>query len=222
MLPPAEQLRLKAYSDRLAELIHATGPDASVSLFDLLQPLFALARQRSGDAAADANPAAENRAALVVLGLHVSGRRLSSIVPAAQTWARPRWVHITMHGRDDLPQHFVLSALLATKGSSPLADAVGLYKEVADAGGGSGFSFNDIAADRPVTRFGERAVQQPGRLQAALAGPLNEFDLMPDFSELPEFLPAAEFRQRYGGVDSPAFLRVLADIDARLAATPWW
>jgi len=35
-------------------------------------------------------------------------------------------------------------------------------------------------------------------------------------------LPAAEFRQRYGGVDSPAFLRLLADIDARLAATPWW
>lgn len=88
--------------------------------------------------------------------------------------------------------------------------------------GGSGFSFNDIAADRAGTRFGERAVQQPHRLQAALAGPMRELDLLPDFSGLPEFLPAAEFRQRCGEVDFPASLRVLANIDARLLANPRW
>jgi hypothetical protein len=216
LLPAAEQLRLKAYSDRLAELASAAPADSEVDLVDLLQPMFALARQRGGDAAA------ENRAALVVLGLHVSGRRLSSLVPAAHGWARPRWLRITLHGRDDFPRHFVLSALLAAEGSSPLADAVGVYKELADAHGGSGFSFNDIAVDRAGTRFGERAVQQPARLQAALAGLLREFDLMPDVSDLPEFLPAAEFRQRYGGVGTPAFLRMMAEIDARLDAAPWW
>jgi hypothetical protein len=221
LLPPAEQLRLKVYSDRLAELANATPADGGVSLLDLLQPLFVLARQRSGNAGADADAAAENRAVLTVLGLHVSGRRLTSIVPAAEGWTRPRWLRITLHGRDDFPQHFVLSALIAAEGSSPLADAVGVYKELADARGGSGFSFNDIAADRAGTRFGEQAVREPGRLQAALAGALTEFDLMPDVSDLPEFLPAAEFRRRYGGVDSPAFLRVLADIDARLASMPW-
>jgi hypothetical protein len=220
LLPASEQWRLKAYSDRLAELAAAAPADASVGLLELLQPMFALARQRSGDAVADA--ATENRAALVVLGLHVSGRRLSSIVPAAEGWARPRWLRITLHGRDDFPQHFVLSALLAAEGSSPLADAVGVYKEAADARGGSGFSFNDIAADRAGMRFGERAVQEPSQLQAALAGPLREVDLLPDVSDLPEFMPDAEFRQRYGGIGEPAFLRVLADIDARLAATPWW
>jgi hypothetical protein len=143
-------------------------------------------------------------------------------VPAADDWARPRWLHVTLHGRDDFPQHFVLSALIAAEGSSPLADAVGVYKETADARSGSGFSFNDIAADRAGTRFGERAVQEPARLQAALAGPLREFDLMPDVSDLPEFLPEAEFRQRFGGVGAPAYLRVLADIDARLVSTSWW
>ena len=222
LLPPAEQLRLKAYSDRLAELADAAPPDGHLSLPDLLQPLFALARQRSGDGIADAEPAAENRAALVVLALHLTGRRLSSIVPAAEGWPRPRWLHVTLHGRDDFPQHFVLSALIAAEGSSPLADAVGVYKEAADARSGSGFSFNDLAADRAGTRFGERAVREPVRLQAALAGPLREFDLMPDVSDLPEFLPDAEFRQRYGGIGAPAYLRALADIDARLASAPWW
>ncbi len=222
LLPPTEQLRLKAYSDRLAELAAAAPADGHVSLPELLQPLFALARQRSGSGIADADPAAENRAALAVLALHLTGRRLSSIVPAAEGWARPRWLHVTLHGRDDFPQHFVLSALIAAEGSSPLADAVGVYKEAADARSGSGFSFNDIAADRAGTRFGERAVREPARLQAALSGPLREFDLMPDVSDLPEFLPDAEFRRRYGGIGAPAYLQVLADIDARLVSTTWW
>jgi len=40
---------------------------------------------------------------------------------------------------------------------TPLADAVGLWKELADARrGGSGFSFNDIAADRAGTRHRTR------------------------------------------------------------------
>ena len=39
-----------------------------------------------------------------------------------------------------------------------LSDVIGLYKEIEDSRGGSGFSFNDIAADRAGTRFGEKAV----------------------------------------------------------------
>ena len=36
-----------------------------------------------------------------------------------------------------------------------LAQAIGLAKEVADARAGSGFSFNDMAANLAGTRFGE-------------------------------------------------------------------
>jgi hypothetical protein len=218
LLPVAEQARLKAYAVRLAELSAAAPGDGRVSLGELLPPMFTLAAQRSGGDGAAA--AAENRAALVVLGLHVSGRRLSSWVPAASEWPQPRWMHITLHGRDDFPQHFLLSALLAAEGSSPLADAAGTYKELHDARAGSGFSFNDIAADRAGTRFGEVAVQQPLRLQAALAAARRDSDLMPDVGDLPEFLPEAEFRRRYGGVGAPAYQRLLAEIDARIVATP--
>ena len=36
-------------------------------------------------------------------------------------------------------------------------DAIGVYKEVRDSRGGSGFSFNDMAANRAGTRFGLRS-----------------------------------------------------------------
>jgi len=217
LVPPAEQDRLKAYSDRLATLTARQPADGSASLVDLLTPIFQLAQQRT---AAGADAAAENRAALVVLAFHANGRGLSSIVPAAGLWARPRWMRVTLRGREDFPQHYLVSAVLAAEGSSPLADAVGVYKEVADARGGSGFSFNDIAADRAGTRLGELSVQQPARLQAALAGALLESDLMPDVSDLPEFLPEPEFRRRFGGVGAPAYRQMLAEIDARIGATP--
>ena len=35
--------------------------------------------------------------------------------------------------------------------------------------GGSGFSFNDLAADRAGTRFGDTAVSDAARLQARVA-----------------------------------------------------
>lgn len=50
--------------------------------------------------------------------------------------------------------------MLAAYAGTPLADVVGLFKEMEDSRGGSGLSFNDIAADRAGTRMGELAVSQ--------------------------------------------------------------
>jgi hypothetical protein len=54
---------------------------------------------------------------------------------------------LRLRGRLDFPQHLLISAALAAEGGGPLADAIGLYKEVADARHGSGFSFNDIVIE---------------------------------------------------------------------------
>jgi hypothetical protein len=99
----------------------------------------------------------ENRAAIVVLTFYANGKGLAAIVPAARAWPRPAAHTMTLYGRDDFSKHFLVSAALAANAGGPLADAVGLYKEVDDARVGSGFSFNDIAADRAGTRFGEFA-----------------------------------------------------------------
>jgi uncharacterized protein YfiM (DUF2279 family) len=217
LVAPADQQRLRAYAERLAALTHEVkGPAAP--LVELLGPLFQLAAQRS-DGGADA--VTENRAALLALTFFANDRPLGQLVPAAYAWARPQPLTVTLAQRQDFALHFLISAVIAAEAGTPLADAVGLWKELADARqGGSGFSFNDLAADRAGTRFGELAVSEPQRAQSRLGAGLLESDLMPKVDDLPEFLAEREFVARYGGVGGGAYNRMLADIEARVDALP--
>ena len=216
LLSPADEARFKAHSDRLADVVDGRGAGRAVSLAQLLPPMFALARERS----AGGDAVKENRAAIVALTFYANGRGLSAVIPAAKAWRRPAQRTVTLDGRDDFPRHFLISAAIAVAAGTPLADAIGLYKEVEDSRGGSGFSFNDIAADRAGTRFGELAVTAPGKLQSTLAAGVRERDFMPDVADLPEFMPEAEFKRRYGGIGAPAYQRMMADIEARIASRP--
>lgn len=217
-----EQRRLEAYHRALAAL-PGPAPDAlqrDVALGRLLQPLFTLAARRSAGASTDI-AAAENRALLLTLALHATGRPLAALVPASRQWPPLPARRVTLSGREDFAQHFLVSAVLAADTTSPLSRAVGIYKEVADSRGGSGFSFNDIAADRAGTRLGELALGRPRELQARLgSAPVDDAALMPPWQDLPEFLPEAEFLRRYGGVGAPGYERMLAEIDRRIAALP--
>jgi hypothetical protein len=220
LLPPAEQMRLTAYAQALAGAMQAharAGGDATLPLARLLPPLFTLAVQRS---AGGGDALAENRAALLTLALQAMGRRMSDLVPAVRAAPHPRPVALTLAGREDFAQHFLISAVLALEGGGPLADAIGVYKEVADLREGSGFSFNDIAADRAGTRLGLLARRDPRALQDKLARAPSESDFMPDVSDLPEFLGRKDFLATYGGVDAPPYRRMLADIERRLDALP--
>ena len=217
LVSPAQEARLRAYHDRLVETV-ATAPD-KVSLATLMPPLFrtVLERGTGGDVVA------ENRAAILVLAFYANGSGLAAIAPAAARWPQPARRTVTLAGRDDFPRHFLVSAAIAAEAGSPLADAVGLYKEIDDSRGGSGFSFNDIGADRAGTRFGELASQSPDRareLARALAAGVTERDFMPDVADLPEFMPEAEFKRRYGGVDGPGYRRMMVEIEARVASRP--
>lgn len=217
VLPPAEQARLQVYVDRLGALAPALGR-GPVSVAQLLPPVFALAQQRSPDRE---TARLENRAALVALALLVSGQGLQTLLPAASAPLRPvRALRVVLHGRPDTAQHFLVSATLAADGGGPLSDAIGLYKEVADSRGGSGFSFNDLAADRAGTRLGLLAANQPRRLQARLAAGVAEGALLPPVADLPEGLGQAEFQRRYGGVGGAGYQRLLAEIEARLDGLP--
>ena len=213
LTPQAELQRLQAYQAKLVAL--AERGDAQPSLVYWTQALFALARQRSAAAGGDA--AGENRAALMGLTLYANGQPLHRLGPAALGWPVPRPLRLTLAGREDTPLHLLISASLAAEASSPLSRAVGLYKEVADSRGGSGFSFNDLAADRAGTRLGELAALEPRRLQAALALAARESDFMPAAADLPEAMAEPEFKRRFGGVGAPAYLAMVAEIDRRVA-----
>ncbi len=216
-LPPEDSERLRVYQERLVKFTRDTATPRSLSLADLLAPLLRLAAERG--AGGDAQ--AENRAVIAVLAFYVNGKGLAAIVPGAKDWPRPAPRTVTLKGRTDSPQHFTVSAALAANAGGPLSDAIGLYREVDDSHRGSGFSFGDIAADRAGTMFGELATRSPEsarRLQQRVAAGVRESDLMPEIADLPEYMPAAEFKRRFGGVDAPAYKRMMQDIEARIAA----
>jgi hypothetical protein len=187
------------------------------SLSQLLPPMFELARLRSERGH---DPALENRAALLVLGMVANGVSLATLLPERRDELERHPIQLTLAGRHDFPQHFLVSATLAAENGGPMADMIGLYKELNDARSGSGFSFNDVAANRAGSRLGELAVGSPVKLQQRLAASLHEQDFMPDVSDLPEFMSAREFRLRYGAPGSPAYQRMMSDIEERLGATP--
>jgi hypothetical protein len=217
LIAPEEHARLRAYQERLADVVEKA--PRTISLARLLPPLFQLALDRG----AGGDPVRENRAAIIVLALFVTGKALDRIVPAAAQWRRPTQRSVTLARRDDLAKHFLVSAVIAAEAGSPLADAIGIYKEVEDSRRGSGFSFKDIGADRAGTRFGEAASHSPRRAQElaqVLASGVEESDFMPDVSDLPEFMPEAEFNRRYGGVEGAGYLRVMAKIEERVGARP--
>lgn len=218
-LSQEDRTRLNVYQVRLAELSRAAGSSRVVALTDVLVPLMRCAAERS----AEGDAYLENRALLIVLALHMGGRDIASFVPEAKTWARPLRRKITLVRRGDLAQHFVISAALAALGGGPLADAIGVHKEVGDARSGSGFSFKDFSANRAGTAFGRMASDANGgaeNLQQRVIAGIDEADLLPTSADLPEFMSYPDFARRFGGVGAPAYLRTVEDIDRRVKALP--
>ena len=195
--------------------LQAGGVARAGSVTAVLQSMFALARRRS----AAGSPVAENRALLLILGAWAGERGLQTLVPLAPD--KPARFALSLQQRRDFGQHFLVSAGIAAGGESSLSNAIGIYKEVSDARGGSGFSFTDIAADRAGTRFGKLATASADsarRVQSLLSRGVEEIEIMPAALDLPEGLSETEFQRRFISVDSPAYRALLDEIDRRIAA----
>jgi len=214
-LSPRDVERLKIYHEHIAEAV-ARIP-ARASLADLVQPVMALAAARSDDRDA----IDESRAAIVAIAFYVNGKPLSVLAPEARDWPRAASRRLMLRGRRDLAQHFTISAALAATAGAPVADLIGLYKEVDDARRGGGFSFVDLAADRAGTAFGRAATIDDAsarRLQARVEPGFVEADMMPDIQGLPENLSEREFTRRYRGEGEPAYRALVDEIDRRVGA----
>lgn len=125
-------------------------------------------------------------------------------------------------GRDDLKRHFTVSAALHALSTGEAAFGVGELKELIDSGaGGTGFSFDDMAANLAGARFAAAFLEAPrAEWPAMLARIETEADVLPDLAGLPTRLTEAEFAERFGAVDSPAYRAMIAEIEARVAALP--
>jgi hypothetical protein len=218
LLPAADRERTVAYYQVLAGV--SRNVNGSTSLDRLLQPLFEAAVQRSGDGDA----AAENRALLLVLGTVLNRSSIQRLVGGDPADLAPghRYVQWTLNGRGDLAQHFSISAAIATAGGGVLADAVGVFKELDDSRGGSGFSFPDLLADRAGVELAAAATGADAqRIQRIMATEyLRESDFMPAVNLLPEGLMEMEFKQRYRDLDDARYANVKREIDSRVARLP--
>jgi hypothetical protein len=76
-----------------------------------------------------------------------------------------------------------------------------------------------LLADEAGNRFGERATasrESALALQQLAASSRRDADWLPSPEGLRERLSETEFRQRYGGLEGPAFREVMHEIGARL------
>ena len=216
LIAPEDQVRMLAYAEKLDALLKRHTRGSTVPLVDVIAPLFAHAQENRGDVAE------ENRAALTAFAAYLSGISLPRLLEGdSQSIRRAPRVLLSLHGRRDFAEHFMISAALTVNGGSRLANAIGLIKEEEDANKGSGFSFTDLAANRAGVRLAERATgEAAARVQLHLATARSDADLLPDFRDLPEFMSQAEFDRRFGPVGSPRYQKIIDRIDARLAAHP--
>jgi len=215
LIDPEDQARMLAHAKQLDALLKPYPHGSTVPLVHVLPLLFA-------EIVPNNAVQTENRAALTALAAYLAGISLPKLLNGdGQSIRQAPRVHLSLHQRRDFAEHFVISAALTVNGGSRLANAIGLIKEEEDAGKGSGFSFTDLAANHAGVRLGERAVGDDApQIRSQLARAQRDIDLLPDYRDLPEFMPQTEFDRRFGPVGSTRYQRVIEQIDARLHAHP--
>lgn len=212
---PQDRERALAYYQTLSRVSHQVGPVAPLHI--LLQALFDEAAMRSpgGDAAA------ENRMLLLVMGTVLRRTDILRVIGGDDDalGRRHRYVKWTLHRRNDLALHFAISAAVAASGTTALADAVGIIKELYDADVGSGFSFVDLLADRAGVELARAATgERAGHVQHFMrSGAMSESDFMPAIHSLPESLMAIAFKTRYHNLDDVRYKVVKDDINQRIS-----
>jgi uncharacterized protein YfiM (DUF2279 family) len=129
---------------------------------------------------------------------------------------------VTLAGRTDSRQHFVVSAALRAASNQGVSLRIGEYKELNDSlAGGSGFDFSDLAANRAGERLADRMSAAPLSEWPALIARINsEAAFMPSLDALPPRMSEREFAGAFGAVDSAEYEDVIAEINDRIDALP--
>ena len=198
-------------------------PAGDERFFGLLRRAFEVAERGStGRDAADLN-----RAALVALAIQVGDPRVRRLAgfPASEamtTFAPSFDQQTTLHGRNDLARHFLVSAALRALSTRDIGMTMGLLKEKLDAvDGGSGFSFTDIAADMAGLRFADNLLD-PARaagMQRRIRDESSVETLLPSLAGLSDGLSEAVFKRLYGSLTDDRYRRVILVIENRMEAS---
>lgn len=209
--------RLIEYNAQIARTAGKINEE-SAPLTIFMSPVFALAQQRSR---VNGDPASENRSAILALTMFANGRPITPLVgdQSGEHIVRPKRVTTTLRGRTDLPRHFMISAALVALADSRLSNVVGLFKELDDSMGGSGFSFVDLLADRAGVRFAELSTASAEKaqwVQQRISESSDESVFMPEIGDLNEGMMQKTFKQRYRDTDSATYRAEKQEMERRI------
>ncbi len=217
---------IQYYHDKLLQVRHER---SSQKLADYLSVVLASAYIKSQESS-DYSNVDENFYALMALVLYLGHDKFELLVgnvssqmtrqqKATRNTLRNK---LTLNGRVDLQKHFIYSVALQLFGNIDASDALGEFKELLDANGGSGFSFADLLADRVGTRFAQLATKNNAsalHVQSYFLGKVNEQSFMPQHLDLPEGIDRESFKLNYANTQSTAYQLMIKAIDSRLHAT---
>ncbi|MBN8447393.1 MAG: hypothetical protein J0M22_18155 [Gammaproteobacteria bacterium] len=199
-------------------------PDASLVAY--LQLLFRQAHTRTAIYPEDPERVVrENQAVILALAQLLGGKNLQMLVNEVKRDEGIKPPKVTLARRADLQQHFIYSASIHLLGSQKISATVGEAKELLDStGGGSGFSFVDLLADRAGIRFAKIATGDIASAQAVqqffMAQDRIESEVFPSKARLPEGIPQALFEEKFKSVNSADYQQMVNEIDRRLNALP--
>ena len=214
------QVAKKQSQDSAAESLNG---DQLLELY-VRQAARAAARLQSGNGA---------RAFVLAMGLSVDDggllRRMPTASLAARKFENDRQLErrldavgkLTMFGRNDLVQHFFISAYLTASSGTQAARGAGLAKELLDAYGGTGFSFADMAANRAGIVFATSVCSGKTTLEQ-VADSFEVAAVLPAVADLEEGYDADDFRRHFGAVGDPRFQSEMRRIDRRIRALPFY
>lgn len=219
MISASERKRILDYYNEIARMTERHGSrKASLSLF--LKHLFSRAHQQSLEGG---DPVAENQALIISLSLFTIGRSPVTLFSQLDRGSMLQTgnVKVTLLGRNDLPKHYMLSAVIAATADSNLSALVGVFKEIEDSKGGTGFSFPDLAADKAGVRLAQMATSSThtaSELQHRMLTVMYESEFMPSVDQLPEGLMEMDFKREFGELNSMKYQKVTKEIKKRMAA----
>ncbi len=185
-------------------------------------PFLRFAMEHAHKRATQGDAQEEVKAGLLALAIYCGHPKFQTIIGDVisknQMSRKSRCAATTMGGRVDLRQHFTISAGLKAAGDGTIAFAIGEFKELLDSNkGGSGFSFDDLAADRAGIRFADAFLTASSdQRDAMLARMVAEEALLPRVDDLISGMSEQEFKRRFGDVNSPAYKQAVSDIDNRI------
>ncbi len=141
----------------------ANRSNSRISLAEAFQPLFASAQQRSSQGA---DPVIENKAVIFAMALHSASPEILAVLNLSDTIRMPEQpLNFTLERRKDLGRHFLSTAAITLLASENVASLAGLYKELDDQNGASGFDVSDLIANKAGSTFVKYATSSEDRAQ---------------------------------------------------------